>query len=104
MARQRKRQANGAPWHRKFDDCWYATIDGKRTKLRDQTGQPIKGKDFRQQADLAATRVKLQVEPVAASGDVLEATVGSAYLDQWCDEYNEPLWGAVGRGGKRRCT
>ncbi|MDG2128394.1 MAG: hypothetical protein P8K08_10410 [Fuerstiella sp.] len=29
MARQRKRQANGAPWHRKFDDCWYATIDGK---------------------------------------------------------------------------
>ncbi len=80
MTRQRKRQANGAPWHRKFDDCWYATIDGKRTKLLNEAGQPIKGKDFRQQADLAVARRKLQIEPVTAPGDVLVATVVSAYL------------------------
>ena len=82
MARQRKRQANGAPWHRKFDDCWYATIDGKRTKLRDEIGKPVKGKAKRKQAELAVARLKLQIQPASTqSGDVLVATVGNAYLD-----------------------
>ncbi len=93
MARNRKRQANGTAWHRKFDDCWYATIDGKRTKLRDEIGQPIKGKDFRQQAELAIARVKLQIEPVSTPRDILVATVCSAYLDHLkataCPEYHE---------------
>ena len=80
MARNRKRQANGSAWHRKFDDCWYATIDGKRTKLRGEAGEPIKGKDRRQLAELAIARSKLQIEPVAAAGDVLVATVCDAYL------------------------
>jgi integrase len=93
MARNRKRQANGTAWHRKFDDCWYATIDGKRSKLRDEAGQPIKGKDFRQQAELAVARVKLRIEPTGVCGDVLVATVISAYLDHLestaCAEYRE---------------
>jgi len=80
MARHRKRQANGSAWHRKFDDCWYATIDGKRTKLHDETGHSIKGKDCRKQAGLAIARVKLQIEPTTVAGDVLVATVCDAYL------------------------
>ena len=41
MARNRRRQANCSAWHRNFDDCWYATVDGKRTELRDELGAPI---------------------------------------------------------------
>jgi hypothetical protein len=93
MAGRRKRQANGTAWHRKFDDCWYATVDGNKTKLRDEAGVPIKGKDFRQQAELAVARSKLRIEPVAAPGDVLVATVVGAYLDNLeataCPEYHE---------------
>ncbi len=47
MVRDRKRQAHGTACHRKFDDCWYATIDGRRARLWDEAGQPIKGKDVR---------------------------------------------------------
>ena len=65
MARNRKRQANSSVWYRKFDDSWYATIDGKRAKLRGEVEERIKGKDNRQQAGLAIARVKLQIEPVA---------------------------------------
>ncbi|APZ94554.1 tyrosine-type recombinase/integrase [Fuerstiella marisgermanici] len=81
MARNRKRQANGCAWHRRFDDGWYATIDGQRTRLRDEMGQPIRGKDNRQQADLAVARLKLQMPEPAAHGAVLVATVAEAYLD-----------------------
>jgi hypothetical protein len=93
MARNRTRQANGTAWHCKFDDCWYATIEGKRTNLRDEIGNPIKGKDYRQQAELAVARVKLHIEPAGVPGDVLVATVCSAYLDHLrataCQEYHE---------------
>ncbi len=80
MAQRRKRQANGTAWHRKFDDCWYATIDGKRTKLRDEIGKPVKGKDNRKQAELAVARVKLQIAPAKSTGTVFVATVCEAYL------------------------
>ena len=81
MARNRKRQANGSPWHRKFDDSWYATIDGKRQKLRDEAGQPIKGIDNRANAELAVARIRLNVHPQATDGgNVLVATVIDAYL------------------------
>lgn len=81
MARRRKRQANGSPWYRKFDNGWYATIDGKREKLRDVAGNPIKGKENRADADLAVARIKLQVPPTAANeGGLLVATVVDAYL------------------------
>ena len=81
MARNRKRQANGTAWHRKFDDCWYATIDGKRTKLRGECGTPIRGKDHRKEADLAIARLKLHIQPTSTSGNVLVATVCDSYLD-----------------------
>jgi len=81
MARNRKRQANGCAWHRKFDDGWYATVDGRRTRLRDETGQPIRGKDHREQADLAVARLKLQIPPTTQTGSVLVADVVDAYLE-----------------------
>lgn len=81
MARNRKRQANGCAWYRKFDDSWYATVDGKRTRLRDVVGQAIRGKDQREQADLAVARLKLQLPEPADHGSVLVATVVDAYLD-----------------------
>lgn len=80
MARNRKRQANGSPWYRRFDNGWYATLDGKRTKLCDETGRLIKGKDNREAAELSVARLKLQL-PVASSSDgILVATVADAYL------------------------
>jgi len=81
MARNRKRQANGCAWHRKFDDGWYATVDGKRTRLRDETGQPIRGKDHREQADLAVARLKLQIPATTQTGSVLVADIVDAYLE-----------------------
>ncbi len=94
MARNRKRRANGSAWHRNFDDCWYATMDGKRTKLRDEAGNPIRGNDQREQADLALAREKLQIQPSMAAGDgVLVATVCDAYLEYLnataCPEYSD---------------
>jgi len=81
MARNRKRQANGCAWHRKFDDSWYATIDGKRTRLRDEIGQPIRGKENREQADLAVARFRLQIPVTTQSGSILVADVVDAYLE-----------------------
>ncbi|MEZ6128889.1 MAG: site-specific integrase [Planctomycetaceae bacterium] len=81
MARNRKRQANGCAWFRKFDGCWYATIDGKRTRLRDVGGQPIRGKDYREQAELAVARLKLQLPEPEAQGTILVATVVDAYVE-----------------------
>ena len=59
MERNRKRQANGIAWYRKFDDSWYITIDGKHTRLRDLTGRTIKGNDRQVDAELAIARLKL---------------------------------------------
>lgn len=81
MARNRKRQANGAAWYRKFDDGWYATIDGKRTRLRDQFGKTINGKDKRADAELAVARLKLSIPSNDSEGTVLVANVADAYLD-----------------------
>lgn len=80
MARNRKRQANGCAWHRKFDDGWYATVDGKRTRLRDEFGRAIRGKDNREQAELAVARLKLQIPQATSSGTVLVARVVDVWL------------------------
>lgn len=80
MARNRKRQANGTPWYRKFDDGWYATVDGKRTRLRDHTGKTIQGKDMRADAELAIARLKLSIPQQLSETPVLVANVADAYL------------------------
>lgn len=80
MARNRKRQANGTAWWRKFDSGWYATIDGKRTHLRDENGTTIKGKDRQPEADLAVARLKLAIPQKTSDDTVLVATVADAYL------------------------
>lgn len=80
MARNRKRQANGCAWYRKFDRGWYATIKGKRTKLCDESGRPLKGEQQREQAELAVARLKLNLEPVPRGDAVLVAHVVDAYL------------------------
>lgn len=81
MARNRKRQANGCAWHRKFDDSYYATIDGRRTRLRDENGRTIKGKDNRAEAELAIARLKLSIPQASSEATVLVATVANAYLE-----------------------
>lgn len=81
MARNRKRQANGVAWHRKFDDGWYATIDGKRIRLRDETGEAIKGADNRQQATLAVARRKLSIPDSRRTETVLVAKVADSYIE-----------------------
>lgn len=80
MARNRKRQANGTAWYRKYDTGWYATIDGKRTHLRDEHGKTIKGKDNRADAELAIARLRLSIPTKASEDSVLVATVADAYL------------------------
>lgn len=81
MAR-RKRTANGTPWHRKFDDAWYVTLDGKRHPLRDEHNKKVKGKDNRQAAELAVARLKLDVQPVHQPDVATIADVGEAYLEK----------------------
>ena len=80
MARNRKRKANGSAWHRKFDDSWYATIKGRRTRLRNESGQPIRGADNREQAELAVARLKLNIEQISLDDGLQVAQVISAYL------------------------
>lgn len=70
MARNRKRQANGAAWYRKFDNGWYLTLEGKRLSLKDEYGRPIKGKSSREQADLAVARLKLSIPQKTANDTV----------------------------------
>ena len=38
-----RRSARGLPWHREYDDGWYATTNGQRVKLTYENGRPIKG-------------------------------------------------------------
>jgi hypothetical protein len=79
MARNRKRQANGTAWYRKFDDGWYTTIDGNRTRLRDVTGRTIKGKDMKADAELAIARLKFSIPATNFEGTILVANVADAY-------------------------
>ena len=81
MARNRKRQANGTAWYRKFDNGWYSTFEGKRVSLKDEHGRPIKGKRSREQANLAVARLKLSIHQKTANDTVLVATVADSYLD-----------------------
>ena len=81
MARNRKREANGTAWYRKFDDGWYTTIDGKRTRMRDATGRTIKGKDMKADAQLAIARLKLSIPATHFEGTILVANVADAYLE-----------------------
>jgi hypothetical protein len=86
MAKARqKRGSRGAPWYRKYDDCWYVTVTGQRHKLTDLDGQPIRGKGSRQGALDAAARVRLNVQPVkppTAAGDWTVAKVCEVYLEK----------------------
>jgi hypothetical protein len=68
MARNRKREANGTAWYRKFDDGWYTTIDGKRTRVRCATARTIKGKDMKADAELAIARLKLSIPATHSRG------------------------------------
>ena len=81
MARNRKRQANGTAWYRKFDNGWFSTFEGKRVPLKDERGRPIKGKSSREQANLAVARLKLSISQKTANDTVLVATVADAYLE-----------------------
>ena len=81
MARNRKREANGTAWYRKFDDGWYTTIDGKRTRMRDATARTIKGKDMKADAELAIARLKLSIPATHSGGTILVANVADASLE-----------------------
>ncbi len=80
MARNRKRKPNGSAWHRKLDDSWHATIKGRRTRLRSESGQPIRGADNRQQAELAVARLKLNNEPISRDDGLQVTQVVSVYV------------------------
>lgn len=61
--RRTRRTQKGNAWFRKYDDCWYATINGKRQKLLGIQGDPIKGQGNKEEAEKALARVKLGMAP-----------------------------------------
>jgi len=100
---KRRRTPNGAAWFRKFDSCWYATIEGKRQKLRALDGTPIRGQEKKREAEKAAARLKLGMQPNPSNqfvtvGEVLSFYIGKIrktespkYVDQvqrWLDRLN----------------
>lgn len=93
MVRNRKRQANGSPWFRKYDNGWYTTLDGKRIRLCDVSGRSIKGKENRAEASLAVARLRLDLPNETAPDDVTVAAVADAYLQHakrtCCRQYFE---------------
>lgn len=61
MGRKRKQwqQAHGLAWCRKQNGCWHYAMPGtnRRTPLVDENGNRIRGKENRQAAELALSRV-----------------------------------------------
>lgn len=92
MARKRKRrQSHGSAWHWRQTDCWYGTLPGtkRRIPLFNANGQRIRGKESKEDAELALARMKLSGDgwPAAAAPDMgnwIVARVCSDYI-QYCE-------------------
>jgi len=87
--RKKRRQSHGAAWHWKQTDCWYYTMPGtkKRVALFDEIGERIRGKDRREDADLALAKEKLTWSDEGEFDSVGEwnvARVCSGYI-QYCE-------------------
>jgi integrase len=91
----KRRQRHGSAWYWKQTDCWYFTPRGtkKREALRDGQGRTIRGKENKQQAQLALARIRLKqglslnpAEAGASAGPEIwtVARVASEYI-QYCD-------------------
>lgn len=61
--RTTRRTAKGSAWYRKFDGCWYCTHNGKKEKLRDVAGNPIRGEHQKAEAEKSVARLKLGMQP-----------------------------------------
>jgi integrase len=75
-----RRTQKGQAWFRALDGCWYCTTQGKRTKLRDVAGNPIRGKDEKGEADKAVARLRLGLAQPKHPDKILVSEVLDGYL------------------------
>ena len=96
-----RRRSRGKAWHWQQTDCWYYTPPGtrRRVRLKDENGQPIRGKQNRQLAELALARIKASgnwrptAEPTVH--DVWSVAKVCSQFIEYCEQRVES--GTIGR-------
>lgn len=114
MARNRKqrRQQHGSAWHWKQTDCWYYTEPGtkKRVPLFDEHGERIRGKENTCRHTFAKRTLSGYYTGKPVTIEVLAGLMGNTpkvcwdHYAAWADQYNDPLWEALGKKKPKRAA